>query len=133
MSGIYGDVTMWRGCIFNTKDFPQRYLCRQQCGIRERISTLLVFSPEEVRGTIQLPARHYICSHYLRGIMVKRGSQRNRQMLLRNTWLEITSWPIITWPLQSAILVAKAQRNLTEPFQFSRWFALHVHHVWRGH
>jgi len=33
------------------------------------------FPPEEMKGTIQLPPRHYIWFHYLRGIIVKHGSQ----------------------------------------------------------
>lgn len=33
------------------------------------------FPPEEMRGTIQLPPRHYVWFHYLRGIIVKHGSQ----------------------------------------------------------
>lgn len=85
------------------------------------------FPPEEARGTIQLPPRHYIWFYYLRGIIVKHGSQHQVDGLAGRLIGE-TPRPIITWAQQTCNLGQKAQCNLTKPpFSFSSLFSFKVH------
>lgn len=123
-AGDYGDGSRQKG-VFNNAILPRDIQADNNVAFMTGSQHCFSFPPEELRGTIQLPPRHYIRFHYLRGIIVKHGSQHQVDGLVGRLIGE-TPWPIITQTWQTCNSGQKAQCNLTKlHFSFSIFKFIH--------